>query len=64
MSNLAFKGTWNIVKGKLKQKFARLTDDDFQFNEGKEEELLGRILKRNGKASSGHRAEGCCNCNH
>ncbi|HXE43470.1 MAG TPA: CsbD family protein [Candidatus Baltobacteraceae bacterium] len=46
MSILEFKGNWNIAKGKLKQRFARLTDDDLQFAEGKENELVGRIQKR------------------
>jgi len=45
MSILEFKGNWNIAKGKLKQRFARLTDDDLQFAEGKEDELIGRIQK-------------------
>jgi uncharacterized protein YjbJ (UPF0337 family) len=49
MSTLAAKGNWNIAKGKLKQKFAQLTDDDLQFLEGKEEELIGRIQKRTGQ---------------
>ena len=46
MKTLSVKGNWNIVKGKLKQKLARLTEDDLQFAEGKEEELLGRIQQR------------------
>ena len=50
MSTLTIKGNWNIAKGKLKQKFAQLTDDDLQFVEGKEEELIGRIQKRTGQA--------------
>jgi uncharacterized protein YjbJ (UPF0337 family) len=49
MSTLAIKGNWNIVKGKLKQKWAKLTDDDLQFVEGKEDELVGRIQKRTGE---------------
>jgi len=49
MNTLVLKGDWNIVKGKLKQKYAQLTDDDLQFVKGKEEELLGRIQKRTGK---------------
>lgn len=48
MTTLSLKGTWNQVKGKLKQKYAQLTDDDLMFEEGKEEELLGRIQKRTG----------------
>ena len=49
MTKLEIKGNWNEVKGKLKQKYADLTDDDLLFAEGKEEELLGRIQKRTGK---------------
>jgi uncharacterized protein YjbJ (UPF0337 family) len=49
MTTLEIKGDWNIVKGKLKQKWARLTDDDLDYVEGEEEELLGRIQKRTGQ---------------
>ena len=49
MNKLETKGDWNIIKGKLKQKWAKLTDDDLQFVEGKSEELLGRIQKRTGE---------------
>jgi uncharacterized protein YjbJ (UPF0337 family) len=49
MNTLQLKGNWNILKGKLKQQFANLTDDDLQYVEGKEEELIGRIQKRTGK---------------
>jgi uncharacterized protein YjbJ (UPF0337 family) len=44
------EGTWNLAKGKLKQKFAQLTDDDLQFTEGKEDELIGLIQQRTGQA--------------
>jgi uncharacterized protein YjbJ (UPF0337 family) len=50
MNTLQLKGDWNIVKGKLKQKFAQLTDDDLQYIRGKEDELIGRIQKRTGQA--------------
>ena len=40
MNKLEIKGDWNITKGKLKQKWAKLTDDDLQYAEGKQEELL------------------------
>ena len=50
MNTLEIKGDWNITKGKLKQKWAKLTDDDLQFVEGKQEELLGRIQQRTGAA--------------
>jgi len=50
MDKLRFKGTWNEVKGKLKQKYAELTDDDLQYIEGKEDQLLGRLQKKLGKS--------------
>jgi uncharacterized protein YjbJ (UPF0337 family) len=50
MSTLTAKGNWNIAKGKIKQKLAQLADDDLQFIEGKEDELVGRIQKRTGQA--------------
>ena len=50
MNTLEIKGDWNIIAGKLKQKWAKLTDDDLQFVEGKQEELLGRIQKRTGES--------------
>jgi uncharacterized protein YjbJ (UPF0337 family) len=49
MNKLEIKGDWNIIKGKLKQKWADLTDDDLQYVEGKKDELLGRIQKRTGQ---------------
>ena len=49
MNTLQFKGNWNVIKGKMKQKFAQLTDDDLRYVEGKEEEVIGRIQKRTGK---------------
>jgi uncharacterized protein YjbJ (UPF0337 family) len=42
MNKLQIKGSWNELKGKLKQQYANLTDDDLVFSEGKEDELLGR----------------------
>lgn len=50
MTTLKLKGNWNQVKGVLKQKYGQLTDDDLTFEEGKEEELLGRIQARTGEA--------------
>lgn len=50
MTTLEIKGDWNIIKGSLKQKWATLTDDDLQFIEGKQDELLGRIQKRTGQS--------------
>lgn len=40
---MGFKGNWNEAKGKLKQKYAMLTDDDLLLIEGKFDELLGRL---------------------
>jgi len=49
MTKLEFKGNWNEVKGKLKQKYAQLTDDDLLFSEGKDDELLGRLQTKLGQ---------------
>ena len=57
MTNLKMKGSWNEVKGKLKQKYADLTDDDLMYAEGKEEELFGRLQKRLGKSKEEIRKE-------
>ncbi|MBX2922919.1 MAG: CsbD family protein [Chitinophagaceae bacterium] len=46
---LKLKGNWNEIKGKVKQKYADLTDDDLLLEEGKDEELLGRIQKKAGE---------------
>jgi uncharacterized protein YjbJ (UPF0337 family) len=54
---LQMKGNWNEMKGKLKQKYAQLTDDDLTFAEGKEDELLGRLQKRLGRTKDQLRAE-------
>jgi len=43
------KGNWNIIKGKLKQEYAELTEDDLVYEEGKEDELLGRLQTKLGK---------------
>ncbi|WP_372636468.1 CsbD family protein [Fodinibius sp.] len=48
MDKLNIKGSWNEKKGKLKQKYAELTDDDLTYAEGKEDELIGRIQQRLG----------------
>ena len=54
---LQMKGSWNEVKGKLKQKYGQLTDNDLTFAEGKEDELLGRLQKRLGRTQDELRAE-------
>jgi uncharacterized protein YjbJ (UPF0337 family) len=49
MNKLQFKGSWNEIKGKLKQSYGSLTDDDLAYAEGKDDELMGRLQKRLGK---------------
>lgn len=49
MNQLTLKGNWNIAKGKLRQKYADLTDDDVAYVEGKEDELYGRLQKKTGQ---------------
>jgi uncharacterized protein YjbJ (UPF0337 family) len=50
MNKLQIKGSWNELKGKLKQQYGNLTDDDLVFSEGKEDEVLGRLQKKLGKS--------------
>lgn len=49
MEKLRIKGAWNETKGKLKQKYGQLTDDDLTYAEGKEDELYGRLQQKLGK---------------
>jgi uncharacterized protein YjbJ (UPF0337 family) len=49
MDKQQIKGNWNEMKGKLKQKYGQLTDDDLTYAEGKEDELYGRLQQRLGK---------------
>ena len=49
MNKKELKGNWNEQKGKLKQKFAALTDDDLMFEEGKREDMLGKLQIKLGK---------------
>jgi len=49
-TKLNLKGNWHEIKGKLKQKYGQLTDDDLTFVEGKEEEMLGRLQTRLGRS--------------
>lgn len=49
MSELTWKGRWNEIKGKVKQQYADLTDDDLLYAEGKEDELVGKLQKKTGK---------------
>lgn len=49
MDKLEIQGRWNELKGKVKQAYADLTDDDLTYAEGKEDELLGKIQAKTGK---------------
>jgi uncharacterized protein YjbJ (UPF0337 family) len=49
MDKLEIKGKWNELKGKLKQSYGDLTDSDLHYEEGKEDELIGRIQQKTGK---------------
>ncbi|OAD92807.1 MULTISPECIES: CsbD family protein [Aequorivita] len=50
MNEDQFKGKWNQVKGKFKQAYADLTDDDLKYAEGKSDELLGRLQEKTGES--------------
>jgi uncharacterized protein YjbJ (UPF0337 family) len=49
MNRDKLKGNWHEQKGKLKQKFAVLTDNDLMYEEGKKEEMLGKLQVKLGK---------------
>ncbi|MFA0963480.1 CsbD family protein [Roseivirga sp. BDSF3-8] len=49
MNEQRIEGNWNEKKGKLKQEYGQLTDDDLVYNEGKEDELFGKLQKKLGK---------------
>lgn len=49
MNTQSLKGNWNEVKGLVKRKWAKLTNDELDQIEGKYEELVGRIQKHYGK---------------
>ena len=46
---LKMNGSWNEVKGKIKQQYGDLTDDDLTYEDGKDDELLGKIQQKVGK---------------
>ena len=50
MDKLEIKGKWHEWKGKIKQAHGNLTDDDLKYEEGKDEEYLGRLQKKLGKS--------------
>ncbi|PWK73817.1 uncharacterized protein YjbJ (UPF0337 family) [Mucilaginibacter oryzae] len=49
MDKLEIKGGWNELKGKIKQAYGDLTDDDLAWQEGKDDETLGKIQQKTGK---------------
>ncbi|CAA9198880.1 MULTISPECIES: CsbD family protein [Flavobacterium] len=49
MNTTEIKGNWNELKGKLKQQYADLTDDDLLYDEGKEDEMYGKLQQKLGK---------------
>ena len=49
MDKLEFKGTWNEIKGKAKQAYGDLTDDDLAYEEGKDDETVGKLQQKLGK---------------
>jgi len=49
MSDLKLRGTWNELKGKIKQAYGDLTDDDLIHEEGKDDETLGKLQQKTGK---------------
>ena len=51
-SSLNLKGEWNEIKGKLKQQYAHLTDEDLAYTEGKSDELVGKLQDKLGKGKS------------
>ena len=46
---LNLKGNWNELKGKAKKEYADLTDDDLLYEEGKDDEMVGRLQQKLGK---------------
>jgi len=50
MDKMELKGNWNEWKGKLKQQYGQLTEDDLKYEEGKDDEFWGRVQKKTGKA--------------
>ncbi len=49
MDKLEVKGNWNELKGKLKSKWGMLNDDDLTYEEGQDDQLIGRIQKKTGQ---------------
>jgi uncharacterized protein YjbJ (UPF0337 family) len=52
MNTTEIKGNWNELKGKLKKKYAVLTDNDLMYEDGKEDEFFGKLQKKLGKTKT------------
>ena len=50
MNTTEINGSWEELKGKLKQKFAKITDNDLLYIDGKKEEMMGRLQIKLGKS--------------
>ena len=50
MDKLQIKGSWNEMKGKIKKAYGDLTDDDLAYEEGKDDEMLGKLQQKTGKS--------------
>jgi uncharacterized protein YjbJ (UPF0337 family) len=50
MSDIKWQGRWNEIKGKVKQAYGDLSDDDLKHEEGKDDEFLGKLQQKTGKA--------------
>lgn len=53
---LKLTGNWNNIKGKLKEKYAQLTDDDLIYEEGKEDQIIAQVQKKTGEAKENIKA--------
>jgi uncharacterized protein YjbJ (UPF0337 family) len=47
---LKLRGSWNETRGKIKQAYGNLSDNDLTYEEGKEDEFLGKLQQKTGKA--------------
>jgi len=63
MNTLEIKGDWNVTKGKMKQKWGQLTDNDLTYTNSQVDELVGRTQKRTGETREAvEKALKDCNC--
>lgn len=49
MNETTLKGDWNVMKGKIKQAYGDVTDDDLAYEDGKEDEMWGKVQQKTGK---------------